>query len=58
MLAANNWSEHGVHKGGVKGLKELKGFENHRKSNNIKQSWTKPSTRVYTWRDPWLWLNM
>jgi hypothetical protein len=44
-------------------LKELKGFVNHRK-NNIKQPdppdlpGTKPPTKEYTWKDPWLQLHM
>ena len=40
-----------------KGLKELKGFETHRKNNIINQQElpvTKPLTKEYTWRDPWL----
>jgi hypothetical protein len=43
-----------------KGLKELKGFVTHMKNNNINQPeppefpGTKPSTKEYTWRDPWL----
>jgi hypothetical protein len=37
MLTANHWTEHGLPNGGVKGLKELKGFGTHRK-NNVKQS--------------------
>jgi hypothetical protein len=47
-----------------KGLKELKGFATLRKNNNINQpdpselSGTKPSTKEYTWRDPWLQLHM
>jgi len=45
-----------------KGLKELKGF--HRKNNNTNQPdhlellGTKPPTREYTWRDPWLQPHM
>jgi hypothetical protein len=50
-----------------KGLKE---FATHRQSNNINQSEhptpcplpehpeTKPPTKEYTWRDPWLQLHM
>ena len=43
-----------------KGLKDLKGFATHCKNNNINQpdtpelSGTKPPTKEYTWRDPWL----
>jgi hypothetical protein len=43
-----------------KGLKELKGFVTHRRDNNINQSeppelpGTKPPTKKYIWRDPWL----
>jgi hypothetical protein len=45
-------------------LKELKGFETHRKNNNINQPdnselpGTKPPSKEYTWRDPWLQLHM
>ena len=49
-----------------KGLKELKGLklQPHRKNNNINQPdppelpRTKPPTKEYTWRDPWLQLHM
>ena len=47
-----------------KGLKELKGFATHRKNNNINQPeppelpGTKPPTKEYTWRDPWLQPHM
>jgi hypothetical protein len=47
-----------------KGLKELKGFAIHRKSNNINHPDTpelpgsKPSTKENTGRDPWLQLHM
>ena len=48
-----------------KGLKELKGFATHRKNNNINQPdtypdlpGTKPPTKEYTWRDPWLQLHI
>jgi hypothetical protein len=47
-----------------KGLKELKGFATHRKNSNISQPdlpelpGTKPPTKEYTWRDPWLQLHM
>jgi hypothetical protein len=47
-----------------KGLKELKGFATHRKNNNINQpdplelSGTKPPTKEYTWRLPWLQPHM
>jgi hypothetical protein len=40
-----------------KGLKELKGFESHRRNNNINQPvppeflWPKRPTKEYTWRD-------
>jgi hypothetical protein len=37
MFSANHWTEHRVPNGGVKGLKELKGFATHRKNNNINQ---------------------
>jgi hypothetical protein len=60
MLTANLWTEHGVPNRGVREkLKELKGFATHRK-NNINQpvfpelSGSKPQTKEYTWRDPWL----
>ena len=35
MLTANHWTEHGVPNGEVKGLKEMKGLQPHRKNNNI-----------------------
>jgi hypothetical protein len=47
-----------------KGLKELKGFATHRKNNNINQPdlpelpGTKPPTKDYTWRNPWLQPHM
>ena len=49
-----------------KGLEELKGLklQPHRKNNNINQPdppelpRTKPPTKEYTWRDPWLQLHM
>jgi hypothetical protein len=47
-----------------KGLKELKGFTDHRKNNNIRQPdpselpGTKSPTKEYTWRDPWLQPHM
>jgi hypothetical protein len=47
-----------------KELKELKRFETYRKNYIINQPdspelpGTKPQTREYTWRDPWLQLNM
>ena len=47
-----------------KGLKELKGFATHRKNNNINQPdpieipGTKPTTKEYTWRVPWLQPHM
>jgi hypothetical protein len=43
-----------------KGLNELKGFASYRKNNNINQPnppevpGTKPPTKEYMWRDPWL----
>jgi hypothetical protein len=48
-------------------LKELKEFATHRKKNNINQPdhpgprelpGTKPPTKEYTWRDPWLQPHM
>ena len=47
-----------------KGLKELKGFADHRKNNNINQPdlpelpGTKPPTKEHTWMDPWLQPHM
>jgi hypothetical protein len=47
-----------------KGLKELKGFEIHRKNNNINQpeppelTGTKLPTKEYTWRVQWLQPHM
>jgi hypothetical protein len=41
------------------GLKKQKVIEPHRKNNNIKQAEllvSKPPTKEYTWRDPWLQL--
>jgi hypothetical protein len=45
------------------GLKKMNGFATYRK-NNISQPdlpelpGTKPPTKEYTWRDPWLQLHM
>jgi hypothetical protein len=45
-------------------LTEQKGFAPHRKNNNINQpdtpelSGTKPLTKEYTWRGPWLQPHM
>ena len=45
-------------------LKELMGFSLHKKNNNInlpdlpELPRTKPPTKDYTWRDPWLQLHM
>jgi hypothetical protein len=47
-----------------KASKELKGFVDHRKNNNMDQPvppelpGTKPPIKKYTWRDPWLQLHM
>jgi hypothetical protein len=48
-----------------KGLKELKRVATHRKNNNINQPdplpefpGTKPPTKEYTWRNPWLQPHM
>ena len=47
-----------------KGLKKLKGFVTPRRHININQPdlpelpGTKPPTKEYTWRDPWLQLHM
>ena len=47
-----------------KGPKEVKRFAAHRRNNNMYQSvlpelpGTKPPTKEYTWRDPWLQLHM
>jgi hypothetical protein len=47
-----------------KELKELKGFAIHRNNNKMNQPdhselpGTKPPTKVYTWRVPWLQLHM
>ena len=47
-----------------KGLKELKGFQPHRKNDNINQPdpellpETKSPTKECTWRDPWLQQHM
>jgi hypothetical protein len=39
-----------------KGMKELKGFATHRKNSSIIPG-TKPPTKEYRWRDPWLQLH-
>jgi hypothetical protein len=45
-------------------LKELKGLQLHRKNKNINQPdptellGTKPPTKEYTWREPWLQPDM
>jgi hypothetical protein len=66
MHTANNQTEHGnpMEKLG-EGLTKLKGFGPHMKNNNINQSEptpraprTKPPTKEYTWRDPWLQMHM
>jgi hypothetical protein len=61
MLVANHFNEHWDPIEDLeKGLKELKGFAAYRKNNNINQPNspelpdTKPPTKEYTWRDPWL----
>jgi hypothetical protein len=47
-----------------KGLKELMDLQPHRMNNNINQTdprefpGTKPRTKEYTWRDPWLQPHM
>ena len=44
-----------------KGLKELRGWQPHRKNNNVNQPKlprTKPPTKEHTWRDPWLQPHM
>jgi hypothetical protein len=67
MLAANHCTEHGLSNERVRErTEELKGFAIYRNNNNIKQSdptppelpGTKPPTKEYTWRDPWLQLRM
>ena len=46
------------------GLKKLNGLQPHRKNNNVNQQdspelpWTKPPTKEYIWRDPWVQLHM
>jgi hypothetical protein len=60
MLSAKHWTEHGVPNGKLKkGLKELKCFATPKEKNNTNQPdtqfpRTKPPTKEYTWRDPWL----
>jgi hypothetical protein len=48
------------------GLKELKGFATSEEEQKFKKNekdppklpGTMPQTKVYTWRDPWLYLHM
>jgi hypothetical protein len=63
MFAANHQTERWDPNGRVRG----RGLQYHRKNNNINQPdpyhhpelpGTKPSTKEYTWRDPWLQLHM
>jgi hypothetical protein len=65
MLATNHWSEHRVPDREVRErIKGAEGFATHRKRNNINQPeppelpGTKPPTKEYTWRDPWLQPHM
>ena len=62
MIVANHWTQPGVPNEQLeKGLKELKGFATHRRSNNIKKPdpppttpglpGTKPPSKEYTWRE-------
>ena len=47
-----------------KGLKELRGLQPHGRSNSVNQPdplelpGTKPPTKMYKWRDPWLQVYM
>ena len=67
MLTANHWIEHGVPNGGVR--ERTEGADavcnSHRKNNNInhpdpspKLPDTKPLTKEYTRKDPWLQPHM
>ena len=66
MLKANHWTEHRVPNGGIRERTVgAEGVANpFRKNNNINQPdppelpGTKPPTKDYTWRDPWLLLHM
>jgi hypothetical protein len=66
MLAAIHWSEHGIpNEGARERTQGAEGvFQPHRRNNNINQpvpsefSGTKPPTKEYKWRDPWLQLHM
>jgi hypothetical protein len=61
MLTVNYWTEQGVPSRGVREKAEgAEGFATHNKNNNISQTdpsklpGTKPPTKEYTWRNPWL----
>jgi hypothetical protein len=65
MLAANHWTERGDPNGGVRGKTEgAEGVCNPKgRTILINQMLpefpgTKPPTKEYTWRDPWLQLHM
>jgi hypothetical protein len=65
MLTVILWTEHRVPNEKLeKGPKDLKGFEPHKRNNNMnqpvpsEQPGTKTPTKEYTWRDPWLQPHM
>jgi len=66
MLAANHWTEHGDLNGRVRGRTErAEGVCNPIGRTAISTNQilpevpgTKPPTKEYTWRDPWLQLHM
>ena len=68
MLAANHWTEHGDPNGGVRErTKGAEGVYNPIRRTTISTNQTppppelpgtKPPTKEYTWRDPWLQLLM
>ena len=64
MLAVNHWTECRVPVEELgEGLKELKGFAAPQEEQQFQPDLselpgTKPPTKEYTWRDPWLQLHM
>lgn len=56
MLTVNHCTDHGIPSGG-KDWRSWRSVQPYRKNNNINQPElpeSKPSTKEYTWRDPWL----
>jgi hypothetical protein len=64
ILTANHWTEHWVPNGGVRERTEEPEGQPLRKDNNINKPntpelpGTKPPTKEYTWRDPWIQLHI